>query len=348
MIKKGFCRSSELGGNSKVTGLKTIRHSLVRTRDSLLYGRRNRRLAETAHRLRGEGLDALAYELPQLAAADPIPRLEVHMMCGNRQATMGLWSSWSALRFFPGARLIVHSDGSLSNQSVAAWQRMAPGTRIVSREENLAAMQCRFAAFPRLRDWSRNYHFGLKIGGVYSTAEADVLLEIDSDTLTLRKPEELLKFLGNPGKRLAWNEDLKSCYACPEDVLRDNLGAAIGVLPERLNAGYMMVRKLDDTDWAFLETSLEKLSRDPRVDVLRFWMHQTLWALLASRMGSAAGPLPPTYAVHDGPTRAGAVMRHYVGTPGVRPRFFTEGLPTLIKEACMEFHPDRASDLSPP
>jgi hypothetical protein len=257
----------------------------------------------------------------------------MHMMCGERQATMGLWASWSTLRFFPGARLVIHSDGSLSNESTFAWQRMAPGTRIVSREENLEAMQRRFATFPRLHDWSRSYHFGLKIGGFYSVAEADVLLEIDSDTLTLRKPEALLEFLGNPGKRLAWNEDLKPCYAYPEDILRENLGASMGTMPKRLNAGYMMVRRPTDTDWTFLETSLEKLSQDPRVDVLRFWMHQTLWALLASRMGSAAEPLPPTYAVHDGPTRAGTVMRHYVGTPGIRPRFFTEGVTTLISSA---------------
>jgi hypothetical protein len=319
-----------------VTGFRSLRRSLARTRDHLLYGRRNQRLAETAEQLRAEELDALAYNLPRLTEAAPKPQLELHMMCGEQQATMGLWSSWSALRFFPGARLVIHSDGSLSANTITAWRQIAPGTRIVSKEESLSAMQRRFGAFPRLCDWSRSYHFGFKIGGIHSVAEAEVLLELDSDTLTLRKPDALLDFLNSPEKRLAWNEDIKTCYAYSEDIMRENLGTSMGALPKRLNGGYMMVRKPDDTDWGFLETSLEKLSRDPRVDVLRFWMHQTLWALLASRMGSAAGPLPPTYAVHDGPTRAGTVMRHYVGAPGIRPRFFTEGVPTLIKNADLQ------------
>jgi hypothetical protein len=280
-------------------------------------------------------MDATARHLPPLTEASDHPSVEVHTTCGEAQSGMGLWSSWSLMRFLPDARLVVHSDGSLTPDTIDVWSSMAPGAKFVSREENLDRMQQRFAAFPRIRAWSETYHFGMKIGGIYSVAESETVFEIDTDTLTLRHPETLQAALDDPGLRLAWNNDMERCYAYPEPLLREIAGPGIGPLPARLNGGYMIVRRPTDEDWAFVEMVLERMQADPRTDPLRYWMHQTLWALLAARMGSGARALPPEFDVYSGRTRASSAMRHYVGNPGIRPRFFTEGVPALVQDARM-------------
>jgi hypothetical protein len=316
-----------------VKTVQKLRRHLVRARDEFLHGRQNRELARQATEVRHQWMDATARRLPPLTEASDHPSVEVHTTCGEAQSGMGLWSSWSLMRFLPGARLVVHSDGSLTPDTIDVWSSMAPGAKFVSREENLDRMQQRFAAFPRIRAWSETYHFGMKIGGVYSVAESETVLEIDTDTLTLRHPETLRAVLEDPGLRVAWNNDMVRCYAYPEPLLREIAGPGLGPLPERLNGGYMIVRLPQDEDWAFMDWVLKRMEADPRTDPLRYWMHQTLWALLAARIGPGARPLPAAFDIHAGPTRPGSAMRHYVGDPGIRPRFFTEGVPSLIQDA---------------
>ena len=311
---------------------REARRRLGRWRDEVLYGARNRALAGQAATLRQDWIDAAVDGLRPLEAGSTAASVEVHMMCGEGQAAMGLWSSYSLCRFLDGARFVLHSDGTLSAGTVARWRRIIPWLDLRTREESFAAMETRLAGFPAVRDWSHRYHFGLKLGGYYGAAERERIVEVDSDTLTFRRPEALLQAIAGSGRAMTWNEDEKPCYAYPEPVLREALGELVGPrLPARLNAGYMLAPVPGDAEWAVFETMLTRLAAHPATDPLRYWMHQTLWAVFASRLGDAAAPLPAGYGVHDGPTAPDAVMRHYPGTPGIRPRFFTEGVPMLAE-----------------
>jgi hypothetical protein len=91
--------------------------------------------------------------------------------------------------------------------------------------------------------------------------------------------------------------------------------------------------RFEDDDWALFDELIARLRADTRTDALRYWVHQTLIAGLASTLGGAASGLPAAYDVHQGPTRPDAIMRHYVGNPGIRPRFFTEGIPIVVQSA---------------
>ena len=313
--------------------LRDLRRTLGRVRDSVLYGRRDRRLAAAADAAR-TGWIATATE--RLAPLPPPSgaAVEMHTLCGEKQATMGIWSSWSLLRFLPQGRLVVHSDGSLTEPTVELWRRAVPGLRLVGPEESDAAMAARLGAFPRVLDWSRRYHFGRKLGGFYSTTATPRQAEIDTDTLTFRPPEALVASLAPGGLRMTWNRDERDCYAYPPPLLAEVLGDLLPApLPPRLNGGYMTSFAFGDDEWATLEAALERLERDPRTDPLRYWMHQTLLAIVADRLGDGAGPLPDAYDVHGGPTAPDAIMRHYVGVPGVRPRFFAEGVAMVVRDA---------------
>lgn len=258
---------------------------------------------------------------------------EVRTMCGEAQSLMGIWASYSLMRFLPEARLVVHSDGSLTRATVERWSRVVPGLRIVSRDEGAQSAAARLSGFPRVLDWSSAYHFGAKLGPFYSVGATERLFDMDTDTLTLSEPTEMLACLGSESCKLAWNCDEKSYYAYPETLLREVLGERIGPLPQGLNSGYMVSFRFGNAEWGFIEDAIAALEADPRTDPLRYWMHQTLFALLASTMGAGARPLPRGYVVYRGPTRPDTVMRHYVGNPGIRPRFFVEGVPAVVRDA---------------
>lgn len=295
--------------------------------------RRDKRLAAAARAVRETWADAALDRLPPLPDMAGDARFEFHTTSGEDQAAMGIWSSWSLLRFFPEARLVVHSDGDLTSETAARWRRVVPGARFIARQEDLAAMQARLAGFPHVLEWCRRYHFGSKLGGVFSTAQAQKVVDFDTDTLTLREPVALRRFLDTPDWRLAWNRDHAECYAYPAQILRAALDDPGAALLGRFNGGFMASVRLEDAEWAFLDRTIVRLSVHPGIDPLRTWMHQTLWAILGARFGAGAQALPPDFDIYFGPTRPGTTMRHFVGAPETRPRFFTEGLPILLGDA---------------
>ena len=316
--------------------LRDLRGHLGLRRDRLLYGARDRRLRVAAETARAEWIDAAAAALPPLpepAAAGA----EVHTLCGEAQAGMGLWAVWSLMRFLPEARLVVHSDGTLAPATVVRWRQLMPGARFVAHEEGMAAAGQRLTDVPRVLDWTRRYHFGLKLG-FHAVAEADRIVDMDSDVLVLSEPRAVRDCLASGTWRMAWNRDEKACYAYPEDLIREIYRArtgsdALGRFPDRLNGGFMIAGRLEDADWRFLEELLAALAADPRTDPMRYWMHQTLFAAIAATKGEGARPLPEGYDIHSGPTRPEAVVRHYVGNAGIRPRFFTEGVAAVVRDA---------------
>lgn len=327
---------------------------LARLRDALIHGPRDRRLAAQAARLRADWIDAAARRLPPLREAPPAPQIEVHSFSGEDQAVMGLFASWSLMRFLPEARFVLHSDGSLTSGTIAVWTAMLPGMRVIDPAAGAAAMAEQLADMPHVRRWCREYHFGPKLGSVHCLAEAPRIVEMDTDVLILSDPVALRAACGAPAQGMTWNLGHQYAYPYPEPLLAEVLGDLIGPLPDRLNGGFLLAPRNGPADWALLEEILARLWADPRTDPLRYWMQQTLVACLASRMpAGAARPLPAGYDIYMGPTRPGTVARHFVGTPGVRPRFYTEGVLQLIADAVArgqlpaEFGPAAAHGPSP-
>jgi hypothetical protein len=243
------------------------------------------------------------------------------------------------MRFLPQARFVLHSDGSLSEETVAVWKSILPGMRVVDPEAGETAMSEQLADSPHVLRWSRDYHFGPKIGSIHCLADAPRIIDMDTDVLVLSDPVALRDALAGDGRGMFWNRGHQYAYAYPEPLLSEVLGDLIGPLPERLNGGFLLAPRNGSDEWYVLEEILRRLWADARIDPLRYWMHQTLVACLASRLPPGlAAPLPEAYAIYMGATRPGTTVRHYVGNPGVRPRFFTEGVPRLIADAVARGH----------
>lgn len=333
--------------------IREVRRKLGALRDEALYGAETRRVAAEAARMRAEWIDAAARVLtpmPSVSLPGPVP-VEVHCTAGEAHSGMGLWAGWSLMRFLPGARFVLHDDGTLTPATRAVWERVLPGLRILGVAEGQEATQALLEdPAPRVLDWTRHYHFGNKLGAVQALTRAPRLIEMDSDVLILQRPDDLLAALDDPALSMLWNRDERYAYAYPEALLREVLGPLFpGPLPDRLNGGLTLIRPFDAEEWRFLDAVLLALEADPRTDPHRYWMQQTLHALVAARRGAGARPLSRGYDIYNGPMRPGSVARHFVGNPRTRPRFFTEGVPALIRSARAAGHlpADFAADHAP-
>lgn len=269
--------------------------------------------------------EAALRSLPPMPAAPRHPKIEVHMLSDHRQADMGMWASWSLLRFMPEARLCVHSDGALTETDCSRWACLLPGTRFVSRGE--AEARCERLLRPRfllLHEWRKVHVLALKLVDAHLLAEAERVLIMDTDVLCFRPPTALQQAMAN-GDSAAWIRDMHHAYIALLKVLEQVLGVSV---PLGVNTGLWTAPRAKSQDFETMSWVLERWRGDERCDWSHMWAEQTMVACWFA-CGLDAQPLPMTYAVTPGRLSLEQVVRHYVGSRAIRPRFFTEGVPRL-------------------
>ena len=277
-----------------------------------------------------ESLVVLQATLPALPKRREII-YEIHMLCGHRDVDMGIWSSWSILRFLGGhGQLYVHSDGSLTGQDVERWQNVIGDFVAVSRSESddITARELS-SQTKHLYPWRCSNWASAQLVDVHYFGRTPRLLIMDSDVLTFTSPHEVIAALTTPQPGFSWCNDLLDAYSASRDVLLDVTGVQV---PRRLCAGFLVCPRLKTFDFIQLDQHMQQISSDPRVALNHFWSCQTYYALLAAGYPTSK-PLPSPYSNTSGRTQTNSVLRHYVGIPKVRFRYFTEGLPRILKQA---------------
>ncbi|MES2660450.1 MAG: hypothetical protein V4689_17630 [Verrucomicrobiota bacterium] len=266
---------------------------------------------------------------PLLAGLPPLPpfrenRFELHMLCGHRDTDMGIWASWSIMRFLDGrARLYVHSDGTLTDDDADRWRKIIGEVVVIDRKESDATVEKALgAATTHLYPWRCSNWASAQLVDIHFFGDAPTMLILDSDVLTFSKPQEVIDALSASPPRFAWCKDLRDAYSATPEVLHEITGARV---PARLCAGFLVCPRLGIEDFVKLDEQMRKIDNDPRVDVGHFWSCQTYYALVASRFPGSAR-FSDSYSNTDCKTSSQQVLRHYVGIPKVRFRYFTEGL----------------------
>ena len=278
-----------------------------------------------ATRLRHKLRDKV-FKLPQIPAPDKA-EVEIHMFCGKKQLDMGIWASWSIMRFIKNAVLFVHSDGTLRDKDNCSWQKVIPSIIIVSKKEaDNRAADVLATDYPLLYTWRCHNWCSAQVVDMNLFGESDRLVIMDSDVLCFRKPTELQASLALDEPVYRWNRDIRSAYLADIELLNEITDL---LLPEAFNAGFQLTPRLGNRDFEHLERMINLLKADVRIDTNHFWSTQTYYAMCAARCSNAQA-LPNSYAVTLGQTQDDAVVRHYVGIPSVRPRYFTEGLPKIL------------------
>lgn len=268
----------------------------------------------------------------QIENLAPVPAFrenlyEIHMLCGQRDLDMGIWASWSMMRFLEGnSRLYVHSDGTLTPEDVIPWRKIVGELVLVDREESDQKVKAGLGSVTKhLFPWRSIHWASAQLVDVHFFGNAPTLLIMDSDVLTFSRPHEVMGALRSPTPEFAWSRDLLNAYSADLSVMKEATGVT---LPDRLCAGFLVSPRLTTKDFQELDRHMESIDRDGRVELNHFWSCQTYYALLASGRG---GTFPDTYSNTVGITKPQQVVRHYVGVPRVRFRYFTEGLQRVMR-----------------
>ena len=263
--------------------------------------------------------------LPSLAESSDGLDMEIHMLCGEATADMGVWASWSIMRFVPGAALYVHSDGTLQDETFTKWKRIVPQCRLVPKTTADALVAAGFEQkYPLLSTWRTHTVVAPQNIDYFLFGEREYVLGMDSDVLCFRSPELIIQSVRQRLTEALFMRDRMYAYSMPETTFLQRYGA---LAPTRVNGGFWLSRRLSDADFAFMERELASWDGDWRD---AYWAPQTLLGAAFSRRSGGYLPAHEYVLALGGHTRD-AVVRHYLGTRFFRPRFFTEGIPAVIR-----------------
>lgn len=308
---------------------RTVVHKLATAVSHPVDTLRKRRARREAAASREHFLE-LIDELPPVES-DTQSLAEVHMLCGSKTWDMGVWASWSMMRFLRQARLYVHSDGTLDEEMVSRWRRAVPCSTFVTRQEADDRVRDELALkYPHLYRWRCGYWAGPQLVDMHLVGRSPLWISMDSDVLCFRWPAELERLIRKGRRCYRYNRDTlgRSNYIATPQVLQSFAGATV---PESVNAGFGLTGRFGEADWERLDDVIERLTRDPSIHFTPSFQSNTLYAM--AHAGLDAEPLPQSYDVYHGPGHAGQTIRHYVTRVETRSRFFTEGLPDLWAQA---------------
>ena len=278
-----------------------------------------------------EKLRPLVECLPPLQSADEV-RYEIHMLCCKRDLDMGIWASWSMMRFL--AELFVHSDGTLADADTNDWRRIVGRVTLIHREQaDNASRELLLPNAPTVHRWREIHWASPQLIDVHCFGKAPQILVMDSDVLTFMPPDEVIEALQSNNSRFGWSSDLLDAYSASPGLLREITGVTV---PAGLCAGFLVTPRLNIEDYIRLEAVLQQIEADPRVELNHFWSCQTYYALLAGKVDGSV-PFSRNYSNTAGRTSPDQVLRHYVGIPRVRYRYFREGVPRLLSQAGITF-----------
>jgi hypothetical protein len=266
-------------------------------------------------------------ELPKLAC-DATSRIEIHMLCGERQADMGIWASWSLLRFLRPSQLWVHSDGTLTGGGMERWEAVIAGVRFVDPDVGNAAWNKRgHCNCPNLDEFRRTNYAARKLTDFHLFGSNEKIMILDSDILCFKYPEEISRRFNAVERVFAFNAG-QSGAAYMTDVRE--IERIIGVRPpDRFNCGLMVLSRLGPAEYVRLEDCMQRLRLSGVHNWSHCWAEQTIYGIAAA-LSRVAEPLPATYQVGGGRKRSSTIARHYVGVPSIRPRFYTEGIHEIL------------------
>lgn len=247
---------------------------------------------------------------------------EVHILTCERDRTAAFWALKSFYHHL-GERppLVVHDDGSLSEESFRLLEEHFPGCTVVRADQADADSRLREAlhSLPLCELWRFRCDFQLarKLFDFACFSTEPFIVGIDSDILFFRKPVEILECARASAPFMS--SDYQDAYEFD----------APGLIP-RLNTGLFGLRR-DDFDFALVETLLRSsvdASPARRFEFWKGWLEQTLLACLFSRSPGRRVLELSRYQISSMLIGDETVSQHFVND-GSRSAFFSWGLRRL-------------------
>lgn len=225
-------------------------------------------------------------ETPAIAC-DSSADTEVHMQTSAKDLPMAIVAAKSLLRFVPNIVLKIHEDGSFKTEEFEFCRQHIPNSEVISPlEANEIAK-----GFPEL-DNIRNSFLGRfnlppgfesriksrqqKIFDLHTTSKTEKVVYLDSDTIFLVKPVELIDWM-NDDEALPFHTRPKLPNLTVKQHILVNVFPDYDVIPA-FNSGFFGFRK-SQLSVSLVADITQKLLDHPEVEVLG---DESVWRFMYS------------------------------------------------------------------
>jgi hypothetical protein len=207
--------------------------------------------------------------------------LEVHNLVCHRDVSIALICLKSLLATSQEKlQIIVHDDGSLTDEDQTFIRAQLPNSTLVSRDQADHELAIVLDGLPTLRKARLKLAHLLKVLDVPMLCRSDNVCFVDSDVLFLRAHRGLFEISKTRSACARFMLDIRTCHGFR---LKDfwPLGPVSPIA--RLNSGLFCIkRNVIDFDWVEAVCSRIGLSQ---ILQHRSWFEQGLWAAIAGRVG---------------------------------------------------------------
>ena len=207
--------------------------------------------------------------------------LEVHNLVCHRDVSIALICLKSLLATSQEKlQIIVHDDGSLTDEDQTFIRAQLPNSTLVSRDQADHELAIVLDGLPTIRKARLKLPHLLKVLDVPMLCRSDNVCFVDSDVLFLRAHRGLFEISKTRSACARFMLDIRTCHGFR---LKDfwPLGPVSPIA--RLNSGLFCIkRNVIDFDWVEAVCSRVGLSQ---ILQHRSWFEQGLWAAIAGRIG---------------------------------------------------------------
>ncbi len=193
---------------------------------------------------------------------------------------MGLRCLDSLAQSVAGARLVLHDDGTLTDQDVESLTKALPVAEIFRRRRADEIMQEELRRYPACARFRSENVLALKLFDVALTSSDADIRYCDTDVLFFRGTSNLFEQTQG-GPAAVFMRDSNHAYSARPWHL---LGSNAMRLPQYVNSGLFMFRR-DRFDLEFLEWLLSRDRIRAIFAHIASWAEQTCWAALGFRAG---------------------------------------------------------------
>jgi len=258
--------------------------------------------------------------------------LEVHNLVCHRDVSIALICLKSLLATSQEKlQIIVHDDGSLTDEDQTFIRAQLPNSTLVSRDQADHELAIVLDGLPTLRKARLTLAHLLKALDVPMLCRSDNVCFVDSDVLFLRAHRGLFEISKTRSACARFMLDIRTCHGFR---LKDFWPRGPVSPIARLNSGLFCIRRnVIDFDWVEAVCSRVGL---PQILQHRSWFEQGLWAAIAGRVGcemidrsqiataEVASQIPQDPIALHFITPVRALLERYV--PGVQASRSAEGI----------------------
>ena len=136
---------------------------------------------------------------------NPAASVEVHTVLCHSDIYYYLVSIKSLLRFFDDLRVVVHDDGSLTEEDVSLLRSHIHDLQVLARQEMDVRVADRLAGKFRTLEARRTRPILMQVIDYFVSAKTDKIISLDSDTLFFGLPQELVEWINSEGELARYN-----------------------------------------------------------------------------------------------------------------------------------------------